>query len=70
MGSAYCKMIKVAKKSKKVLLLCIRGEQSQCRRKLKELTKDGAIRKIARTLCVDPWYLSQAYYDSSVWRTT
>ncbi|MCX8082386.1 MAG: Gfo/Idh/MocA family oxidoreductase, partial [bacterium] len=32
--------------------------------------EQGVIGEITRTLCIDPWYRSQAYYDSGTWRAT
>ena len=32
--------------------------------------ESGALGRIMRTLCVDPWYRTQAYYDSNAWRAT
>ncbi|MGB9677383.1 MAG: Gfo/Idh/MocA family protein, partial [Candidatus Ratteibacteria bacterium] len=32
--------------------------------------KNGAIGEIMKSVCIDPWYRSQAYYDSGTWRAT
>jgi len=64
------KMIKAAKKSKKVFAVMYQRRVEPWVRKLKELVKDGVIGEITRTLCIDPWYRSQAYYDSGTWRAT
>ncbi|HOL22142.1 MAG TPA: Gfo/Idh/MocA family oxidoreductase, partial [bacterium] len=39
-------------------------------KKAKEIMESDIIGKIHRTLCVDLWYRSQAYYDSGTWRAT
>ncbi len=36
----------------------------------RELVESGRIGPVRRTLLVDPWYRSQAYYESSNWRAT
>jgi len=64
------RMIKAAKKSKKVFAVMYQRRTEPWVRKLKELVRDGVIGEITRTLCIDPWYRSQAYYDSGTWRAT
>jgi len=39
-------------------------------RKAFEIVASGALGEIRRTLCVDPWFRAQSYYDSGAWRGT
>ncbi len=64
------KMIAAAKKSKKVFAVMYQRRTTNMVKKLKELIKSGAIGEITRTLCIDPWYRAQSYYDSGTWRAT
>ncbi|MCM8776951.1 MAG: Gfo/Idh/MocA family oxidoreductase [Candidatus Omnitrophica bacterium] len=65
------KMIKAAKKNKKVFAVMYQRRTEPWVRKLKELIlKDKVIGEIKRILCIDPWYRAQAYYDSGTWRAT
>lgn len=64
------KMIKAAKKNKKVFAVMYQRRTTSLVKKLKELIKSGAIGEITRTLCIDPWYRAQSYYDSGTWRAT
>lgn len=64
------KMVNAAKKNKKLLAVIFQRRTEPWVIKLKELISKGAIGEITRTLCVDPWYRPQVYYDSGIWRAT
>jgi predicted dehydrogenase len=64
------RMIKAAKKSGRKFAVMHQMRTEPFFKKAKEIIEKGTIGKINRTLCVDPWYRSQAYYDSNVWRAT
>ncbi|MCM8768948.1 MAG: Gfo/Idh/MocA family oxidoreductase [Candidatus Omnitrophica bacterium] len=64
------KMIKAAKKSKKVFAVMYQRRTEPTIRKALELIRQRKIGEIRRTLCVEPWYRTQAYYDSGSWRAT
>ncbi len=64
------KMVKAAKKNKKVFAVMYQRRTTNLVKKLQELIKKGVIGEITRTLCIDPWYRAQSYYDSGTWRAT
>jgi len=64
------KMIKAARKSKKVFAVMYQRRAEPMIRKALEIIREGKIGEIRRTLCVEPWYRTQAYYDSGSWRAT
>ncbi len=64
------RMIAAAKKNRKVFAVMYQRRTTNLVKKLKELIKNGAIGEITRTLCIDPWYRAQSYYDSGTWRAT
>jgi len=64
------RMVKGAKKYKKVFSVMHQMRTEPFFKKAKEIVESGAIGKIHRTLCVDLWYRAQAYYDSGTWRAT
>jgi predicted dehydrogenase len=64
------KMIKAAKKNRKVFAVMYQRRTEPFVKKIKEIIKSGAIGEINRTLCIDPWYRAQSYYDSGTWRAT
>ncbi|MBN1445808.1 MAG: Gfo/Idh/MocA family oxidoreductase [Candidatus Omnitrophica bacterium] len=64
------RMIKAAKDNKRVFAVMFQRRTTSFVKKLKEIVKSGAIGEVTRTLCVDPWYRAQSYYDSGTWRAT
>ncbi|MDD3726159.1 MAG: Gfo/Idh/MocA family oxidoreductase, partial [Candidatus Ratteibacteria bacterium] len=65
------RMIKAAKKNKKIFAVMYQRRTEPWVRKLRELiVEKRIIGEITRTLCIDPWYRAQAYYDSGTWRAT
>ncbi|MGC8977094.1 MAG: Gfo/Idh/MocA family protein [Candidatus Ratteibacteria bacterium] len=64
------KMIEAAKKSKKVFSIMFQRRTEPIFKKAKQIIKNGAIGEIMKSVCIDPWYRSQAYYDSGTWRAT
>ncbi len=64
------KMIAAARKSRKKFAVMHQMRTEPFFRKAKEILENGTLGRIHRTLCVDPWYRTQAYYDSNAWRAT
>ncbi len=64
------RMIKAAKDSRKVFAVMFQRRTQSLVKKLKEIVKSGTIGEIKRTMCIDPWYRAQSYYDSGTWRAT
>ncbi|MCM8818780.1 MAG: Gfo/Idh/MocA family oxidoreductase [Candidatus Omnitrophica bacterium] len=64
------KMIEAAKKSGKVFSIMFQRRTEPLFKKAYEIVKSGAIGEIQKSVCIDPWYRSQAYYDSGTWRAT
>lgn len=68
--SAADKMIKAAKKSKKVFGVMYQMRALATIRKARQIVESGELGEIRRTLMIEPNYRSQAYYDSGSWRGT
>jgi len=64
------RMIKAAKDNKKVFAVMFQKRTTSFVKKLTEIIKSAAIGEVTRTLCIDPWYRTQSYYDSGTWRAT
>ena len=65
------RMLKAAKRKKRVLAVMHQRRLEPVNRRLIELvTKEGVLGELRRTLCIDPWFRSQAYYNSAAWRAT
>lgn len=64
------KMVEAAKKTKKVFCVMYQNRNRGVFIAAKKLIEEGKLGKIIRTLLVNPWYRSQAYYDSGSWRAT
>jgi len=64
------RMIEAAKKSKKVFSIMFQRRTEPLFKKAKEIVKSGTLGKIMKSVCIDPWYRTQAYYDSGTWRAT
>jgi len=64
------RMVKAAKKYKRIFAVMHQMRTEPFFKKAKEIMESDIIGKIHRTLCVDLWYRSQAYYDSGTWRAT
>ncbi|MCM8777935.1 MAG: Gfo/Idh/MocA family oxidoreductase [Candidatus Omnitrophica bacterium] len=64
------RMVKEAKKYNKIFAVMHQMRTEPFFIKAKEIIESGNIGKIHRTVCVDLWYRSQAYYDSGSWRAT
>ncbi len=64
------RMIAAARRSRKKFAVMHQMRTEPFFRKAKEIMESGVLGRITRTLCIDPWYRTQAYYDSNVWRAT
>lgn len=64
------KMVKVAKKTKRVLAVMFQHRFKGDNGHALEIAASGALGKIHRTSLIGPMYRSQAYYDSGGWRAT
>ncbi len=64
------RMVKAAKKSGKIFTVMHQMRTEPLFRKAKEIITSGVIGEVRRTLCIDPWYRTQIYYDSGTWRAT
>jgi len=64
------RMIKAAKDNDRVFSVMLQKRLEHHVRKAFEIVKSGQLGEVIRTLCVDSWYRSQAYYNSGVWRAT
>jgi len=64
------RMIRAARDNKRVFAVMYQRRTEPFVRELKEIIKSGVIGEITRTLCIDPWYRAQSYYDSGTWRAT
>ncbi|MGB9642393.1 MAG: Gfo/Idh/MocA family protein [Candidatus Ratteibacteria bacterium] len=63
-------MVEAAKKTGKVFAVMYQMRNSGIFIAAKKLIQEGKLGEIKRTLLVNPWYRSQAYYDSGSWRAT
>ncbi|MCM8832613.1 MAG: Gfo/Idh/MocA family oxidoreductase [Candidatus Omnitrophica bacterium] len=64
------KMIEAAKNSGKIFTIMFQRRAEPLFRKATEIIKSGALGEIHKTVCIDPWYRTQAYYNSGGWRAT
>ncbi|MCM8784632.1 MAG: Gfo/Idh/MocA family oxidoreductase [Candidatus Omnitrophica bacterium] len=64
------KMIEAAKKSGKIFTIMFQRRTEPIFMKAIEIAKSGALGEIHKTVCIDPWYRTQAYYNSGGWRAT
>jgi len=64
------RMIAAAGRSRKKFAVMHQMRTEPFFRKAREIVENGTLGKITRTLCIDPWYRTQAYYDSNAWRAT
>lgn len=64
------KMIEAAKRSDKVFSIMFQRRTEPLFKKAYEIVKSGALGEIQKSVCIDPWYRSQTYYDSGTWRAT
>ncbi|MFN4226883.1 MAG: Gfo/Idh/MocA family protein [Candidatus Ratteibacteria bacterium] len=64
------KMIEAAKKSGKIFTIMFQRRTEPIFKKAIEIVKSGALGEIHKTVCIDPWYRTQAYYNSAGWRAT
>ncbi|MCM8815277.1 MAG: Gfo/Idh/MocA family oxidoreductase [Candidatus Omnitrophica bacterium] len=63
-------MLEAARKTKKVFSVMYQRRNWGIAVAAKKLIEEGKLGEIKRTLLIDPWYRSQAYYDSGLWRAT
>ncbi len=68
--SAVDRMIASARKNRRKFAVMHQMRTEPFFKKAKEIVESGALGKTMRTLCVDPWFRTQAYYDSNAWRAT
>jgi len=64
------KMIKAAKKSGKIFTIMFQRRTEPLFKKAIEIIKSGALGELQKSICIDPWYRTQAYYNSGGWRAT
>jgi len=65
------RMVNVARRKKRVFaVMHQRRFEPAIHRAIEMVTREGILGEVRRTLCVDPWFRSQAYYDSASWRAT
>jgi predicted dehydrogenase len=64
------KMVAAAKKTGKILSVMYQKRTDPSTRAAVDIIKSGRLGEIRRTLCVDSWYRTQAYYNSGSWRAT
>ncbi|MCX7917812.1 MAG: Gfo/Idh/MocA family oxidoreductase [bacterium] len=64
------KMIEASKKHKKIFTIMFQRRTEPLFKKAYEIVKSGAVGEIQKTVCIDPWYRTQAYYNSAGWRAT
>jgi len=65
------RMVKTARRKKRVFgVMHQRRLEPTIQRAIEMVVKEGVLGEVRRTLCVDPWFRSQAYYDSATWRAT
>jgi len=64
------KMVEASKKTGKVFSVMYQMRNKGVFIVAKDLIEKGHLGEIQRTLLVNPWYRSQAYYDSGSWRAT
>lgn len=64
------RMIEASEKYKKTFAVMFQRRAEWFVRKAKEIVDSGKIGEVLRTVCIDPWYRSQAYYNSATWRAT
>lgn len=64
------KMIKAAKESGKTFSVMYQRRTEPIFRKAREIVKSGILGELIKAVCIDPWYRSQAYYNSATWRAT
>ncbi len=63
-------MVRAASKTGKVFSVMYQMRSNGTFIAAKKLIESGKLGEIKRTLLVNPWYRSQAYYDSGSWRAT
>ncbi|HRR95202.1 MAG TPA: Gfo/Idh/MocA family oxidoreductase [Candidatus Ratteibacteria bacterium] len=68
--SAADRMIESAEKNNKIFAVMYQRRAEWLIRKAKEIVTNGKIGEIIKAVCIDPWYRSQAYYNSATWRAT
>ncbi|MFA7515983.1 MAG: Gfo/Idh/MocA family oxidoreductase [Candidatus Ratteibacteria bacterium] len=64
------KMVASAKKHKRIFSVMYQRRAEVATRAALKLIREGKLGTISRTLCIDAWYRSQAYYNSGTWRAT
>lgn len=64
------RMIASARKNRKKFAVMHQMRTEPFFKKAREVLESGVLGRITRILCIDPWYRTQAYYDSNVWRAT
>ncbi|HNS31733.1 MAG TPA: Gfo/Idh/MocA family oxidoreductase [bacterium] len=64
------RMIKSAQENKRIFSVMLQRRLEPNVSKAFEIVRSGQLGKVIRTLCVDSWYRTQAYYNSNVWRAT
>jgi len=64
------RMIEASEKNNKVFAVMYQRRTEWFVRKAKEIIDSGKVGEVLRTVCIDPWYRAQAYYNSATWRAT
>lgn len=63
-------MIAAADKAKKILAVNYQMRFNSVVEHMKRIIATGALGRLIRVLCVEPWYRTDAYYKSGAWRGT
>ncbi len=64
-------MVKAARRKKRVFaVMHQRRMEPTIQRAIEMVVAEGILGEVRRTLCIDPWFRAQAYYDSATWRAT
>ncbi len=64
------RMIEASEKNNRVFAVMYQRRVEWFVRKAKEIIDSGKVGEVLRTVCIDPWYRAQAYYNSATWRAT
>jgi UDP-N-acetyl-2-amino-2-deoxyglucuronate dehydrogenase len=63
-------MIAAAERAGKLLAVSHQQRFRPAIERARALVADGELGELVRVLCVEPWYRTQAYYNSAAWRGT
>ncbi|HWQ16013.1 MAG TPA: Gfo/Idh/MocA family oxidoreductase [Roseiflexaceae bacterium] len=63
-------MIAAAERAGKILAVNFQQRFRPAIERARDLIDSGELGELVRVLCVEPWFRTQAYYDSAAWRGT